>query len=116
MFEKPLAGRAAERRRAPRFNISLPVRFTNTQTGRVCSATVDNLSLGGMLLLTEEKLDQGAQLIIHIPAGGDATINVAASAVRTSAVGEVGVAFVSLRDDAMDRLSEFLDRRARMTD
>lgn len=116
MSDEPLAKSGAERRGAPRFNLSLPVAFTIAKTGRVCSAMVDNISLGGVLLVTEEPVEQGAHLIVHIPAGGDATINVAASAVRASAVGEVGVTFVSLTDDQMDRLSEFLDQRARMSD
>jgi hypothetical protein len=39
-------------------------------------------------------------------------MNIEAAIVRTSSVGEVGVAFISLGDDAMQRLSELVDQRA----
>lgn len=102
----------AERRGAPRFNVSLPITFTVLDSRRICNAVVDNISLGGVLLLTHEALDHGNKIVIHLPAAGDSTINVAASVIRTSSVGEFGVAFIALSDKDMDRLSEFLEQRA----
>jgi hypothetical protein len=104
--------RAAERRQAPRFNISMPVTFTVASTGRLCMGMVDNISLGGVLLLTDERLDHETRIVIHIPIAVDTTVNIDAAIVRTSNLGEVGVAFVSLGDDAMERLAELVDLRA----
>ncbi len=108
----PLDSRPSERRQAPRFNISMPVTFTVTDSGRLCVGMVDNISLGGVLLLTDEPLDHDARIVIHIPIAIDATVNIDAAIVRTSNVGEVGVAFVSLGDDAMQRLADLVDLRA----
>ncbi len=101
----------SDRREAPRFNISLPVTFSIISTGRICSGLVDNLSLGGVLLVTDERLDREENIIIHLPIAHDTTVNVEASIVRTSNLGEVGVAFASLSDEAMQRLSDFVDGR-----
>lgn len=108
----PLGGRPSERRQAPRFNISMPVTFTVTKSGRLCTAMVDNMSLGGVLLLTDEPLEHDTRIVIHIPIAVDATVNIEAAIVRTSNLGEVGVAFISLGDDAMQRLSDLVDQRA----
>jgi hypothetical protein len=108
----PLPPRPPERRQAPRFNISMPVTFNVAGSGRLCAAMVDNISLGGVLLLTDEPLEHDARIVIHIPIAVDATVNIEAAIVRTSTLGEVGVAFISLGDDAMERLSELVDQRA----
>jgi hypothetical protein len=101
-----------ERRQATRFNISLPVTFTVSASGRLCAGMVDNISLGGVLLLTDEPLGRAEGIVIHIPIALDTTVNIEAMIVRTSSVGEVGVAFISLGDEAMQRLSDFVDQRA----
>ncbi|MBV8172497.1 MAG: PilZ domain-containing protein [Candidatus Eremiobacteraeota bacterium] len=102
----------SERRQAPRFNISMPVTFTVAQSGRMCAGMVDNISLGGVLLLTDEQLAHGDRIIIHIPITVDMTVTLEAVIVRTSSLGEVGVAFMSLDDEAMQRLAELVDSRA----
>ena len=102
---------ASDRRRAPRFNISLPVTVTNLDTGRSFAATVDNISLGGVLLLTDASLDEGSRLVMHLPIAADMTMRLEASLVRSASAGEFGVAFVSLSDDELDRLSDFVERR-----
>jgi PilZ domain-containing protein len=102
----------SDRRRTPRFNISMPVTVSDAQTGRSYVATVDNISLGGMLLLLDSPLVAGARLFIHLPIAQDMTMRVEASLVRSSDLGEFGVAFVSLTDDELDRLAEFFERRA----
>ena len=43
----------------------------------------------------------------------DTTVNIEAAIVRTSNLGEVGVAFMSLGDDEMQRLSELVDQLTR---
>jgi len=112
MAERPWVPTASERRQAPRFNISLPVTFTLVESGRLCAATVDNISLGGILMLTDEMIEHDERIVIHLPIALDTTINIDAAIVRTSSVGEVAVAFASLSDEAMDRLAEFVDLRA----
>lgn len=108
----PQQPRPPERRQAPRFNISMPVTFTVAGSGRLCMGMVDNMSLGGVLLLTDEPLEHDKRIVIHIPIAIDATVNIDAAIVRTSSLGEVGVAFISLGDDAMQRLSDLVDLRA----
>ena len=112
MKDVPRVPTGSERRQAPRFNISLPVTFTILGSGRLCTAMVDNISLGGILMLTDEPLDHDQRIVIHLPIAVDATVNVDAAIVRTSNVGEVAVAFASLDDDAMERLASFVDLRA----
>jgi hypothetical protein len=113
MAQTPPEQRPQERRQAPRFNISMAVTFSVAGSGRLCAGMVDNISLGGVLLLTDEPLDQNDRIIIHIPIAMDTTVNIEAGIVRTSSLGEVGVAFMSLDDDAMQRLADLVDRRTR---
>ena len=90
----------------------MPVTFTVAGSGRVCAGMVDNISLGGVLLLTDETLDHGDRIVIHIPITVDTTVTLEAAIVRTSTLGEVGVAFMSLGDEAMERLAELADSRS----
>jgi PilZ domain-containing protein len=90
----------------------MPVTFSVQGTRRICAATVDNISMGGMLLLTDEQLDNDSGIMIHLPIDSDSTINVHATVTRTAAIGEFGVAFISLTDDEMDRISTFVELRA----
>jgi hypothetical protein len=91
----------------------MPVTFTAGQSGHVCAGMVDNISLGGVLLLTDEPLDNGDHIVIYIPITADTTVTLEAAIVRTSSLGEVGVAFMSLGDEAMQRLAELVDQRGR---
>lgn len=106
----------ADRRRAPRFNISMPVTVTDAVTGRSYAATVDNISLGGVLLLIDSQIAGGTRLFINLPIASDMTMRIEASLVRMTDVGEFAVAFVSMTDDDLDRLADFLERRAVETD
>lgn len=108
--------RRAERRRAPRFNISMPVSFSVRATGRTYPATVDNISLGGVLLLTEEELAEGTRVVIHLPIAADMTMQIEASLVRTTHLGEFGLAFLSLSEDELDRLNDFVEQRSPQRD
>src|ERR1700736_4656926 len=112
MSQSPSGQRPSERRQAPRFNISMPVTFSVAGSGRLCAGMVDNISLGGVLLVTDEPLDHTDGIVIHIPIAMDTTLNIEAAIVRTSNVGEVGVAFIALGDDAMQRLAELMDQRS----
>lgn len=112
MFDEGVDRHNADRRRAQRFNISMPVVITEAATGRSYAATVDNISFGGVLLLTESRLPPGTNLFINLPIAADMTMRLEASLVRTTDVGEFGVAFVSLTDEELDRLAEFFERRA----
>lgn len=106
---------AGERRAAPRFNISLPLTFTVSEDGRAYAATVDNLSLGGMLLLTELDVEHGTDIVVHLPVGAEAVLDVEARIVRTArvgALGELGVAFLTLGDEQLQRVAEIVDARA----
>jgi|SRR5215472_1258013 len=112
-----MAGDAAvppvnERRSAPRFNISMPVTVYDAVTGRAFAATVDNISLGGVLLLIDERIDAGSRLFIDLPVAADMSMRIEASLVRSSDLGEFGVAFVSLTDDELDRLGAFFEARS----
>ena len=81
-------------------------------TGRICAATVDNISMGGVLLLTDVPLENDTEIVIHLPIDIDATINVHANVARTAKVGEFGVAFVRLTYDELDRIATFVESRA----
>ena len=90
----------------------MPVTFSVKDTGRICAATVDNISMGGVLLLTDEQLANETVIVIHLPIAIDATINVHATVTRTANIGEFGVAFIRLSDDELDRISTFVEGRA----
>ena len=111
MSDEAAGKTTSERRRAPRFNISLPVTVSDAATGRSYVATVDNISLGGVCLLIESDIPAGTRLVIHLPIAPDMTMRIEASLVRTTNVGEFGVAFVSLSDEELDRLSDFFELR-----
>lgn len=115
MTKDPLRQRPDERRRAPRFNIALPVTITATETGRMYPATVDNISLGGVLLITDAPLEEGARLVIHLPIAADMTMRIEAALRRIANAGEFGVAFISLTDEELDRLSDFVEQRSTIT-
>jgi hypothetical protein len=90
----------------------MPVTFSIKLTGRICAATVDNISMGGVLLLTDQRLANDTEIVIHLPIDIDATINVHATVTRTANIGEFGVAFIRLTDEEMDRISTFVETRA----
>ena len=85
--------------------------YTISLTGDIHAATVDNISMGGVLLLTDEPLEQGTRVTIHLPIGADHTANVEAAVVRTSSVGEFGVAFMELHEEQLQRLADFVEQR-----
>jgi hypothetical protein len=89
----------------------MPVTFSVPATGQTFTATVDNISMGGVLLLTEAPLAEGTRLVMHLPITEDMTMRVEASLVRSASAGELGVAFVSLTDEELDRISEFVEQR-----
>ena len=99
-----------DRRRYPRFNIKLPVEFTIVDEQRRCRATVDNISLAGVLLLTDEPLAQGARIIVHLPSSPGEPLDIQSEVVRTSVVGEFGVAFVSMTLAEIERVTGFVER------
>ena len=90
----------------------MPVTVYDAVTGRAFAATVDNISLGGVLLLLDDPVEAGSRLFIDLPIAADMSMRIEASLVRSSDLGEFGVAFVSLTDDELDRLSEFFEARS----
>ena len=90
----------------------MPVTFSIRDTGRICAATVDNISMGGVLLLTDVQLANDTKVVVHLPIDIDTTINVDATVARTANVGEFGVAFISLTEEEMERISAFVEARA----
>lgn len=103
-------GLKPNRRRYPRFNVKLPVEFTILGEQRRCRATVDNISLAGILLITEEALENGARIIVHMLHGGARSLDVQGQVVRASVVGEFGVAFVALSEAEVEHLTSFVER------
>lgn len=101
-----------DRRRYPRFNVKLPIEFTIVDEQRRCRAMVDNISLAGVLLLTDEPLAQGARIVVHLPSSPGEPLDVQSQVVRTSVVGEFGVAFVSMTIDEIERVTNFVERRS----
>jgi hypothetical protein len=99
-----------DRRRYPRFNVKLPVEFTIVDEQRRCKAALDNISLAGVLLLTDEPLAQGTRIIVHLPSTPDEPLDIRSEVVRTSVVGEFGVAFVSMTLDEIERVTSFVER------
>ncbi len=101
-----------DRRRYPRFNIKLPIEFTVVDEARRCRAMVDNISLAGVLLLTDEALAQGTRVVVHLPTRGGGWLDVNAQIVRTSVVGEFGVAFVSMTEEELERVTALVEARS----
>ena len=101
-----------DRRRYPRFNLKLPVEYTIVEQQRRCSAMVDNISLAGVLLLTAEPLRQGTNVVVHLPSDSGESLDIKAQIVRTSLVGELGVAFIAMTADEVERVTALVERRS----
>ena len=100
-----------DRRRFPRFNVKMLVEFTVVGGGQRYEAMVDNISLAGVLLLTDETLARGTRIIVHLPAAGG-LIDIQAEIVRTSVLGEFGVAFVSMTEGEIERVMSLVEGRS----
>ncbi|MBV8081785.1 MAG: PilZ domain-containing protein [Candidatus Eremiobacteraeota bacterium] len=101
-----------DRRRFPRFNIKLPIEFTIMGQERRYRAMVDNISLAGVLLVTDEPLTQGTRVIVHLPSAPGVRLDIQAEIVRASVVGEFGVAFVRMTEDEIERVTALVERRS----
>jgi c-di-GMP-binding flagellar brake protein YcgR len=102
-----------DRRRYPRFNLKLPVEYTVVEQQRRCSAMVDNISLAGVLLLTDEPLRQGTNVVVHLPSDDSGeSLDIKAQIVRTSVVGELGVAFIAMTAEEVERVTALVERRS----
>jgi hypothetical protein len=101
-----------DRRQYPRFNIKLPVEFTIMGLPQRYRAMVDNISLAGVLLLTNEPLAQGTRVIVHLPSAPGVRLDIQAEIVRTSVVGEFGVAFVKMTEEEIERVTALVERRS----
>jgi hypothetical protein len=101
-----------DRRRYPRFNLKLPVEYTIVEQQRRCSAMVDNISLAGVLLLTDQPLRQGTNVVVHLPSDAGESLDIKAQIVRTSVVGELGVAFIAMTAEEVERVTALVERRS----
>jgi hypothetical protein len=100
-----------DRRRFPRFNVKMLVEFTMLGGGQRYEAMVDNISLAGVLLLTDETLARGTRIVVHLPAAGG-VIDIQAEIVRSSVLGEFGVAFVSMTESEIERVMSLVEGRS----
>ena len=56
-----------ERRRYPRFPVDLPVDYTLVTNGISSAGSVSNASEGGLMVLLNEKVDIGSQMVVFVP-------------------------------------------------
>ena len=103
-----------ERRSWPRQQIHVPVRFTLRGLPIPYVGSLENISVGGVCLTTSIRLRIGEQIELHIPVNANgASIAIAASVARVTEKGParlLGMAFLELSWDQLDRLTRFVER------
>ena len=91
-----------ERRIAPRVSISLPITF-ETPDGEIHRGTIENLSESGMLVVAES--DVPLESNVRILFGNfeeNRSFELQGHVVRSSPLGEYGVAFIEVNEDARE--------------
>jgi hypothetical protein len=98
--------RRQEKRRHPRYPVTLPATFFNERTSGF--AKVGNLSEGGCRLASKIAVFVGdvGQLLIELP-GGNAPLKVAEATVRWVKGTEYGVEFIRVDEDDRERVNQF---------
>jgi len=91
-----------DRRTAERIRISLPVKYA-INGGELRSGRVENISQGGVLLVIDESLSEGAalQLVFEDPRGG-LRHKVDGKVVRSATLRTFGVSFVQVDERLLD--------------
>jgi c-di-GMP-binding flagellar brake protein YcgR len=91
-----------ERRIAPRVSVSLPITF-ETEDGSIYRGTIENLSETGMLIVAEEQIPLETSVrIMFSKHYEDIAIELRGHVVRSSPLGQVGVAFIEVGETARE--------------
>ncbi|WP_447977991.1 PilZ domain-containing protein [Candidatus Nitrospira bockiana] len=102
-----------EQRRSPRFAIQLPISFSGNQT--IGSGLVSELSQGGCSVTSEDRVQGGAALVLHIQLPDQEAPLKADASVRWTNGMTFGCEFLRLPLKDKERLRHFigaLDRAA----
>lgn len=100
-----------ERRISPRISVSLPITF-ETVTGDVRRGTIENLSETGMLVMAEDELplESEVRILFGSTTVMDRAIELRGRVVRSSPLGEYGVAFIEVGDHAREAVRKAMMR------
>ena len=98
------------RRQHPRVSVRQPMEFAVTMPFE--GATMKTIGSGGLCFVTNKPVEIGTRLLLRfgIPGGTEPMnavgVTVWAKAIRTQRA-EVGIKFIGLREDNLDRLKKF---------
>ncbi|HUL21341.1 MAG TPA: PilZ domain-containing protein [Thermodesulfobacteriota bacterium] len=117
-MEKSLASVASEKRKHPRFNVDLPIKYGRTQLFSKYARAV-NASQGGLLLSLPEEVDIGQHLALKLFFPSQSELNTIDAAVQVvwtdlhmrkdwSWDYQTGVRFVGIRTEDTAFLKNFL--------
>ena len=89
-----------ERRENQRVPLTLHVQYT-LEDGEIRSGTVQNISKGGVLLVSDVVVPLGTKLEIHFrDPKAERLVHVSGKVIRSAAAGEFGVSFVYMSSEA----------------
>jgi PilZ domain. len=107
-----------ERRQHPRFSLAVMIRIEFTSFK--FQANTENLSLGGMLLLTQRRLPVGTKLKVEIMAAGKGLLPIRAAGVvvriRDSEPRGLAICFIDLPKTEQNNLAALLKRLEQKAD
>lgn len=98
------SGDSKERRRDVRIDVSFPINVMLSTNGKRTPAVVENISLSGVLLRTEESLPLQARVELEIQPNDEKGLRIPATVVRSSGPQSYGTAFLELSESDADRL------------
>ena len=96
-----------ERRESPRFAVELPISFSGNEVAG--GGIVSSLSTEGCTITSEEKVQPGTYLVLHIHLSEQySSLGIELAVVRWSTGQEMGLEFLRMASQERQRLSQIL--------
>jgi len=84
-------------RRHPR--VTLVTQVESRARGQTCLGRVENISVGGMLVLTRDTFEAGSEVVVRFNLPGGGHVEAAARVMHTRPGAQMGVQFINLTED-----------------
>ena len=93
-------------RKHPR--VTLVTQVESRAGGQVCLGRVENISVGGMLVLTRDTFKAGSEVVVRFNLSGGAHVEAAARVMHTKPGEQMGIQFVDLPDEARRAIAAYV--------
>src|SRR3990167_7024185 len=93
-------------RKRPR--VTLVTQVESRAGGQVCLGRVENISVGGMLVLTRDTFKAGSEVVVRFNLSGGAHVEAAARVMHTKPGEQMGIQFVDLPDEARRAIAAYV--------